>query len=131
MWPEANRLGYVGHSLGATWGGVLARVDRRVKAYVLMAGLPRLSESDMPGGKATSASLDAIHYIGHAAPSALFFQFATQDAFVTREAALEYYEAGSEPKLIKWYETTHAFNDQARVDRIEWLSTQLELEQTP
>ena len=34
---DPERLGYVGHSLGATWGGALAGVEKRVKAFVLMS----------------------------------------------------------------------------------------------
>ena len=41
---DANRIGYVGHSFGATLGGVLAGVETRIKAYVLMAGLGEYSD---------------------------------------------------------------------------------------
>ncbi|WP_419394112.1 alpha/beta hydrolase [Cytobacillus praedii] len=41
---DSDRLVYVGHSLGATWGGVLAGVDERIKAYVLMAGFSSVSK---------------------------------------------------------------------------------------
>src|SRR5262249_28068863 len=32
---DPKRIGYVGHSYGATFGGVLAGVEKRIKAYVL------------------------------------------------------------------------------------------------
>ena len=35
---DAKRIGYVGHSFGALLGGVLSGVEKRIKAYVLMAG---------------------------------------------------------------------------------------------
>ena len=41
---DSKRLGYVGHSYGATLGGVLAGIETRVVAYVLMAGLVAHSE---------------------------------------------------------------------------------------
>jgi len=126
---DMNRLGYVGHSYGATIGGVVAGVEKRIRAYVLMAGHPRISEAEF-SAPPSDPRLDAIHYIGHASPSALFFQFAERDEYITRQAALEFYEAGSDPKTIQWYDTSHELNDQARLDRIEWLSTQLGLEQT-
>lgn len=44
QYVDRNRLVYVGHSLGATWGGVLAGVEDRIKGYVLMAGFSRMSE---------------------------------------------------------------------------------------
>lgn len=40
--PE--QVGYVGHSYGATLGGVLAGVEHRISAFVLMAGWYALSE---------------------------------------------------------------------------------------
>lgn len=122
---DANRLGYVGHSLGATWGGVLAGVEKRITAYVLMAGYAR--PSVYYPSNAPSPFLDAIHHVGHAAPSPLFFQFAKQDEYVAKSAALEFYEAGSDPKLIRWYDAMHSLSDRARLDRVEWLGTQLGL----
>jgi dienelactone hydrolase len=37
---DPNRIGYVGHSLGATWGVPLAAVEKRIQVFVLMDGLP-------------------------------------------------------------------------------------------
>ena len=62
--------------------------------------------------------------------SALFFQFAERDGYIAEQAALEFDEAGSESKLIERYSARRVFNDQARLDRIEWLSAQLGLAQT-
>src|SRR6185503_7279232 len=49
---DPNRLAYVGHSSGAHWGAILSAVDKRLKAVVLMAGVPSettiLLESDDP-----------------------------------------------------------------------------------
>ncbi len=121
---DIDRIGYVGHSYGATWGGVLAGVEKRIKAYVLMAGGAQISKTDGPN----KPEIDAINYIGHAAPSAVFFQFAENDEYITEESAWLFYDVASEPKFIQWYDTSHRFNDQARDDRVEWLSAQLELE---
>jgi dienelactone hydrolase len=41
----ATALGYVGHSYGATLGGVVAVGDRRFRALVLMGGFASLSDS--------------------------------------------------------------------------------------
>ena len=64
-----------------------------------------------------------IYYITHSAPAALMFQFANEDAFVSRGDAEQYFEAGDEPKEIRWYDqTSHNFNNErARLDRLEWL----------
>lgn len=40
--PE--RLGYVGHSYGASYGGTIAGIEHRIKAYILMAGWYAVSE---------------------------------------------------------------------------------------
>ena len=126
---DVARLGYVGHSNGAIWGGVLAGVERRIRAYVLMAGYARPSVYYRGQTNAVpSPRLDAIHYIGHAAPAALLFQFGTLDSNIPEAAAMEFYDTASEPKFIQWYDTGHAFsNEQARLDRAVWLATQLAL----
>jgi dienelactone hydrolase len=138
---DAKRIGYVGHSYGAALGGVLSSVEKRVKAYVLMAGDPSWTASLRSGTDPSSeqsrksvtkeqldkyievtAPLDAINYIGHAAPSALFFQFARYDVEIPERAALQYAQAASAPKFIKWYDVGHELdNVEALGDRGEWL----------
>lgn len=61
------------------------------------------------------------HYIGRAAPAKLLFQFAQQDEYITPLDAEAYLQAASEPKEVKWYDTDHYFNEQARKDRVEWV----------
>lgn len=143
---DRQRLGYVGHSLGATKGGIVAGIEKRLRAYVLMAGLPSLADylrtsvhPAMVKLRTTTPSeewehlinltepLDAIHFVGNAAPAALFFQFARHDEYVTERDALWYEQVASSPKLTKWYETDHQFNLEARQDRRAWLYTQLSL----
>lgn len=136
---DAKRIGYVGHSFGALLGGILSGVEKRIRAYVLMAGtgsftdvavlnMPDLKGDRLEGYRQTMEPIDPIHYVGHAAPSALFFQVGLQDAFFPKKNFLDYYEAGSEPKSIKWYEANHySLNQEGRSDRIDWLRTQLGL----
>ncbi len=74
------------------------------------------------------APLDACHYIGHAAPSHLFFQFAHNDDFVSVKDGERYFELASEPKQIVWYDNCdHELSAQARLDRVTWLCAQLGL----
>jgi dienelactone hydrolase len=146
---DPRRLGYVGHSYGATFGGALAAVEKRIKAYVLMAGWGsltnayRLTTHPLIAQERAATPpevwerflrlmepLDAAQYIGEAAPSALFFQFARHDEFVTEQEALDYAQAASEPKLTKWYDCGHTFNAEARQDRAQWLSEQLQFGRT-
>lgn len=138
---DPSRLAYVGHSFGAQWGAILSAVDDRVKAAVLMGGAPDLAavylENDDPDiiqlrasmGKdaleeylRVNAPIDAIHYVPHAAPTPLLFQFARYERYIDEPAMKRYAQAASEPKLVKWYGTGHDLNDvQALIDRSEWL----------
>jgi dienelactone hydrolase len=119
---DSKRMGFVGHSFGATWGGILAGVETRIKAYVLMAGYAQVSKKDTPD----VPDLDAILYIGHNETAAFLFQFSTKDSFISEEDALQYYNAANEPKKILWYESTHAgLQDAGQEDRLSWLSEQL------
>jgi uncharacterized protein len=136
---DARRVSYIGHSFGALFGGVLAGVERRIRAYVLMAGVGSFTDVaviNMPGleGEALETRrrfmdpIDPIHYVGHAAPAALFYQFGVRDNLFPREKFVQYYEAGSQPKSMQWYDADHfQVNGAGRVDRIAWLSTQLAL----
>ena len=144
---DINRLAYVGHSLGATWGGVLAGIEERIKAYVLMAGFSSVSEwhrtSEHPLASlirhhlsserfdqfiSTLESLVAVHYIKNASPASLFFQFAQDDLFVSKEQAERFYDVASSPKEIAWYETDHLFTNcsAAYQERTQWILRELE-----
>jgi len=124
------RLGFVGHSLGASVGGLLVGADARVRAAVLVGGtsrisrlwLPRASEAD----RAALAALDAEAAIGRAS-AACFFQYAERDEFITRADAEAYVAAAPEPKRVGWYATDHAFDAAARRDRGAWLRDRLGL----
>jgi cephalosporin-C deacetylase-like acetyl esterase len=136
---DENRIGYVGHSLGALLGGILSGVERRIRAFVLIAGtgsftdvallnMPDLKGQRLKEYRRTMEPIDPVYYVSRAAPSALFFQFGLHDLFFPRQKFLDYYEAGSEPKSIRWYEADHhRLNEEGRFDRTEWLRTQLRL----
>jgi len=141
---DAKRLGFVGFSFGADLGGILAGVERRIKAFALMGTGARLTDLFRSGDTPylvrlrasitkeqldkyieTTAPFDSIHYIGHAAPSAVLFQFGRRDGNWPEKLALEFYQAGSEPKEIKWWEGGHEMNDEAMRHRAEWFRSQL------
>jgi len=142
---DAGRLGYVGHSLGATWGGVVAGIDHRLKALVLMGGLPTLTDLDFPDplvrqeahartARALAAytrvmsQVNPVQFVGHSAPASLFFQWATVDRYISKRAAQAYFEAAADPKRQQWYYCSHEFNDpRARLDRDSFLAAQLGL----
>ena len=63
--------------------------------------------------------------MGHAAPSALYFQNARYDSLVTEADALAYQAAGSEPKQIEWYDSGHGLPTQAYFDMVNWLAEEI------
>jgi cephalosporin-C deacetylase-like acetyl esterase len=140
---DAKRLAYVGHSYNAATGGFLAGIDKRFKAFVLMAG--NLSdEVDMKSKEfqdfrkqvgpekldafmAKYAWLDQGKFVTHAAPAAVFLQYATKEDFLTPARAQEYFAIVSEPKTLKFYDAPHALNAEARRDRVAFLVKELSL----
>lgn len=142
---DPKRIAYVGHSFGAQWGAILAAVDRRMSTAVLIGGAPDLAgivlESNEPDiielRKAIPKEqldryfellgpLDAIRYVGRAAPISLLFQFARFERYFNESAMKRYYAAAGEPKSERWYPTGHELNDlQAFADRSEWLQKQI------
>ncbi len=137
---DADAIAYVGHSLGALFGGVLSGVEKRIKTYVLMTGvgsfvqvavlnMPQLSGSALEHHRDVLAPIDPLSFVPHAAPAPLLYQFGLQDRSFARDRFIEYAAAGSEPKTVKWYNAGHDLPDPgARHDRIEWLRTQLDLQ---
>ncbi|BBL68331.1 alpha/beta hydrolase family protein [Methanoculleus chikugoensis] len=136
---DPDRIGFVGHSVGALFGAVLAGVDRRLRAAVLMAGTGRFVDvatvnlPDLQGEKfehyrRTLAELDPAVWVGRAAPAPLFFQAALRDEFFTEEQARDFFEQAGDPKSIKWYDAGHFLDETARRDRIAWLIKHLSLE---
>jgi dienelactone hydrolase len=143
---DPERLAYIGISYGAAMGGLFAGLETRLKAYGLMVGdgglvahyttadgtffadIQPLSADQQKAWLALMEPIEPIRFIGRAAPAALFFQNALHDELVTREDALAYQAAGSEPKRIEWYASNHGLPDQAYQDLVDWLETQIGIE---
>jgi dienelactone hydrolase len=127
---DPKQIGYVGHSYGAIAGGVMSGVERRIKAYVLMAGAAKWTPWLGRMG-ATSAYVDRMavtnpeYYVGYATPAAILLQNGHLDTTFVEQDAKDLYQAASNPKEIQWYDADHNLNEQARQDRAEWLQRQL------
>jgi len=144
---DPKRLAYVGHSYNASIGAIVSGVDRRFKAFVLMAGpisdevgmktetykqfRQQVGPEKFDAFMASHAYLDQGKYVSHAAPAVVFLQYATQENFMTPEVAREYEKIVSEPKRFKLYDAPHALNAEARRDRIAFLTEQLKLKPLP
>lgn len=140
---DAKRLAYVGHSYNAVVGGILSGIDKRFRAFVLMAGglsneqdykhpeyqsyRQRVGPEKFDAFAAKYAWLDPGKYVPRAAPAAVFMQFAAQEKFLTPEGARGYAAIVSEPKRFQLYDAPHALDAAARRDRLAFLAEQLGL----
>jgi len=134
---DPSRLGYVGFSWGASLGSDFAAVERRVGSFVLMSAIPRLSadmrrlaeEQGVAGNLAAYENamkpIDALSYLPHVAPNALFLQFGNEDTRPSPEQGREVEAAASSPKQAKWYDGGHELNDEAKRERDDWLAERL------
>jgi dienelactone hydrolase len=144
---DPQRLAYVGHSCDAGAGGFLSGVDKRFKAFVLMAG--DLSDEVDKRSKAFQEFrlkigpqrldafmkehgwMDAGKYVSHAAPAAVFLQYATDEPFLDEATEKGYFEIVSEPKQFKIYQAPHALSPEATRDRIRFLAEKLSFKAPP
>jgi len=138
---DPARIAVVGHDYGAMYSILLAGVDLRPKAFVLMAATPHHADWNIPfwlapagldaagqaAYRAGMAPLDPITAVSAAAPAALLFQFARTDFYIPESAALAFYAAASEPKRLELYDAGHPLNADATASRLVWLRGQLGL----
>ncbi|HYG64451.1 MAG TPA: prolyl oligopeptidase family serine peptidase [Thermoanaerobaculia bacterium] len=141
---DPKRLGYVGGSYGGAMGGLLAGVEKRIKAYALFVGdgglVSHFTGADDTNGPlqqmpkdradrwlAAMLPIEPIHFVGRAAPAHLLFQNGRQDTMVPPADGRAFQEAGSEPKTIQWYDSGHKLPDEARAARRLWLAERLGL----
>lgn len=138
---DPKRLAYVGHSCDAGAGAFLSGIDRRFKAFVLMAGgVPddvmrkakwfeeyrqKIGPEKFDAFQAENSWMDTGKYLSNAAPATVFMQFARDEPFMTPEMATESAAVVTEPKKFKIYDAQHALNAEATRDRIAFLAEQL------
>jgi dienelactone hydrolase len=138
---DPRRLAYVGHSCDGSAGAYLSGVEKRFKAFVIMAGdlsfdidkktksfqeyRQKIGTAKFDTFAAKYSWMDAGKYISHAAPAAMFLQYATDEPFLNGDLAKQYFEIVSEPKKLKIYSAPHALNLEATRDRIAFLAEQL------
>jgi cephalosporin-C deacetylase-like acetyl esterase len=142
---DPARLGFVGHSWGASAGAVLAAVDSRPVALVLISGRPSwtgfLRESTdawvaayksvyadrWDAYLATLAPFDALPVIGSIDPGRLYFQYGRLDDVVPTSVSAELLAAAPLAKA-DLYDAGHALNAAATADRVAWLVERLGLQ---
>jgi dienelactone hydrolase len=145
---DPARLGYLGVSYGGAMGGLFAGVEHRLRTAVLVVGdgglvshFAATNDPSLPFQQASPQAqrewisamepIEPLYFVSHAAPTALLFQSGSEDQLVPPTAALQYQEAGSEPKEVRWYAAGHGLNPEAECDQLEWLDHSLRLTGRP
>lgn len=129
---ERQRLGFVGHSLGAAIAGAFLAAEPRISAAVLVAGHPEpsrlwLAKPDAEASRSLEP-IDALRTLAKA-QALLLFQFAERDEFIPRAAAERFVAAAKEPRAVRWYACDHACQGAAVLrERAVWLGERLALE---
>lgn len=140
---DPKRIAFVGHSYNAGVGALLSGLDRRFKAFVLMAGStsdevsrrgPDFEEFRRKVGPEKVDAfvrkydyLDQGKFVSQAAPAVVFLQYGSRDSGISTERARQYAAVVSEPRQLKIYDAEHNLNAEARRDRIHFLIEQLKL----
>jgi dienelactone hydrolase len=143
---DAARLGFIGHSWGASLGAVLASVDERPAALALITGRPSwtgflrastdawvAAHRDRVGPEKWDRYLDlmspfdALPVIGSVDPGRLYFQYGRTDDVVLPDVYAEILEAAPQA-AFDLYDAGHALDDAATADRVAWLVEQLSLD---
>src|SRR5438552_1398766 len=104
---DPKRLAYVGHSCDGTAGGFLSGLDKRFKAFVIMAGgvsdeansktklfqeyRQKIRAEKFDAFAAKYPWMDPGKYVSHAAPAYMFLQYATDEPFLNPDLAMEYF----------------------------------------
>jgi dienelactone hydrolase len=139
---DASRIALVGHSYGGSIVGVVAGVERRVDAVVVMAGPGRMTDFLRQQGlawvrRARAGTprtnrrrqltrylsymrvVDAAEHVGRAT-APILFQFGRHDELPARWFQT-YVDAAPAAKRVEWYDAGHTLCDCATRDRKAWL----------
>lgn len=138
---DPARIAFEGYSYGAIIGAGFVGIERRLRAAVLAAPhggwvthlthparlplLPNLSCSTRSVWFEAMTPIESIRFIPNAAPTALLFQAGRFDTTVLPADTQTLFDAASAPKELRWYETGHGLNQQALMERHDWLHQQI------
>jgi dienelactone hydrolase len=129
---DADRLGLVGWSMGARLAAIVADVDERDRATVLMSGgaVPVQEYVDAAPEELrddVQEVLPAIDPLTHVktVKGALFIQAGRTDSIVPQRALRAMAEAAPHGTRVTWYPADHGLDQQAYADRLDWLSAKL------
>jgi hypothetical protein len=132
---DPARLGVVGHDFGGMHASLLATVDRRPAAYVLVAAVPRWGDWFLPFWPIgedridylrAMRPLDPIEHVGaaesvrddsgviklaaswgHDSPAQILFQFGRRDFYIAPMTGREFARAAGDAAELKAYDAEH------------------------
>lgn len=138
------RIGYLGISYGGAMGALFVGIDRRLRAAALVVGdgglvshftgpedwsfMAGLSCATRVDWFRAMTPIEPIRFIAHASPTPLLLQSGRLDALVSVADAEALHTAAPQPKTIRWYAAGHGLDQQAQLDRLDWLHEQLGLD---
>jgi dienelactone hydrolase len=136
---DRDRLGFVGWSAGARTGALLAGVERRLRAFVLMSGgatpvssyaaqAPTALRGDVTR---ILGQIDPLRSLRRARPESLLLQSGRRDEIVPQDALETFARAAPAGASVRWYPAGHALNAEAVRDQLAWLTRKLELRGPP
>jgi hypothetical protein len=130
---DAGRIGLVGWSFGARVGAVLAGVEPRLHAVVLMSGgatpvsayVAQAPAELRPRVRSALTLIDPLRWIARARPGTVLLQDGRQDEVVPRAALVALSKAAPRGTNLRWYPTGHELEPAAYRDQLDWLSGKL------
>ena len=133
---DDDRIAYLGVSYGAAMGGLLAGVEHRIAALVLMSGdgglvqhfngrehrgpLYMLSPARRKAWLDTMRPIEPLRWVKRDRAPILFLS-GRRDRFVSVSDAARYERAAPQPKEIRWYDSDHMLPAQAWCDAARFL----------
>lgn len=144
---DGKRIGYIGLSMGGILGGILAGVDERVQAPILIVAggdwgylfshsqhptavqlrekHPELFQSAQKMSEVMGA-VDPVSWAGRIAPRPLLMINGNNDQIVPKECTERLFASAKEPKEIVWLDGGHMPQPDAVLRKVnEWLSKHL------
>jgi dienelactone hydrolase len=138
---DDDRIAYLGFSYGAAMGGLLAGIEHRIRAFVLMSGdgglvehfsgpehrsgpLFMLSLARRRAWLAAMRPIEPLRWVKRASAPILFLS-GRRDQLVSVRDAVRYQRAAPQPKEIRWYDSDHMLSSQAWCDAAHFLGRQI------
>ncbi len=132
---DAGRIGYVGWSLGARIGAILAGAEPRIRFFGLMSGgatpvaayAAQAPKALRPAVRRALAPIDPLRWIARGRPGAIVLEDGRTDAVVPRSALLALARAAPKGTPLRWYDAGHTLTAAAYSDVLDWLAKKLDI----